>query len=360
MFRIEMLPAARGDCLWIEYGDPAFPCRVIVDGGVSSTAQTLRARIEALPAAARCFELLVVTHLDLDHIAGIISLLENPPEGLFFSDVWFNGWRHLPPDIAEEPEVLSVRQAEALTELLTNQEHPWNRAFGGEAVRVEDKGPLPRWTLPGGMRLTLLSPSVQRLRRLRRRWEKEVEAEKTRDQPGHPDERTDRLEVLGGPAPDLDRLARSLFKPDDSVPNGSSIAFVAEFGGKRCLLAGDAFAPDVQVAVERLAAEEGETQLELDALKLAHHGGQKNTSADLLTALVCTRYLFSSDGSIYDHPHHEAVARVVVHGRRRGPPRLFFNYRSEQNRLWDNRSLFRGRYEPFFPGEEQAGMVVDL
>ncbi|HYR10663.1 MAG TPA: hypothetical protein VEQ60_22995, partial [Longimicrobium sp.] len=289
----------------------------------------------------------------------IISLLENPPEGLCFGDVWFNGWRHLPSEDPEEPEVLSVRQAEVLTKLLIARELPWNRAFGGKAVRVEDEGPLPRWTLPGGMRLTLLSPTVQRLRRLRRRWEKEIQAEKVRDQPGHPDERTDRLEVLG-PLPDLERLARSPFKPDDSVPNGSSIAFAAEFRGKRCLFAGDAFAPDIQAAVERLAAEEGETQLELDALKLAHHGGQKNTSAELVSALACARYLFSSDGSVYDHPHHESVARVVVHGRRRGPPRLFFNYRSDQNQVWGNQGLFRGRYEPLLPDEDQAGMVVDL
>jgi hypothetical protein len=31
MLSVEMLPAQHGDCLWIEYGDPAKPRRILVD-----------------------------------------------------------------------------------------------------------------------------------------------------------------------------------------------------------------------------------------------------------------------------------------------------------------------------------------
>ena len=34
MFKIEMLPAGHGDSLWIEYGDPRCPHRILVDGGL--------------------------------------------------------------------------------------------------------------------------------------------------------------------------------------------------------------------------------------------------------------------------------------------------------------------------------------
>ena len=37
MFTIEMLPAAYGDCLWIEYGDRRSPRRILIDGGISGT-----------------------------------------------------------------------------------------------------------------------------------------------------------------------------------------------------------------------------------------------------------------------------------------------------------------------------------
>lgn len=357
MFRIEMLPAARGDCLWIEYGNSSLLYRVLIDGGITSTATKLRARIEQLPVSARRFELLVVTHIDMDHIAGILKLLEDPPEGLAVGDVWFNGWKHLPND----SELLSVEQGERLTELLTKHDLPWNRAFAGEAVMIsgEESG-LPEKTLPGGMRLTLLSPTSERLRRLRTVWKKEVEGEKPHDRLGHPDERKGRLPVLGGPDPDLDRLAKSPFKADDSQANGSSIAFIATYDGKRCLFTGDAFASDIQSAVERIAREEGERRLSLDALKLAHHGGQKNTSADLVSTLDCARYLFSTNGTVYGHPDQESVARVVVHSCRQRLPHLFFNYRSQQNRVWDKRTLFRGRYEPVYPDLGQEGMAIDL
>ena len=32
MFRLEVLPARYGDCLWIEYGDAAAPRRILIDG----------------------------------------------------------------------------------------------------------------------------------------------------------------------------------------------------------------------------------------------------------------------------------------------------------------------------------------
>jgi hypothetical protein len=37
MLRIEMLPAQQGDALWIEYGDPAKPRLVLIDGGTKPT-----------------------------------------------------------------------------------------------------------------------------------------------------------------------------------------------------------------------------------------------------------------------------------------------------------------------------------
>ena len=36
MLKIEMLLAGHGDCLWIEYGDPQAPRRVLIDGGLGS------------------------------------------------------------------------------------------------------------------------------------------------------------------------------------------------------------------------------------------------------------------------------------------------------------------------------------
>ena len=37
MFTVHMLDAAHGDCLWIEYGDPARPKRILIDTGPAAT-----------------------------------------------------------------------------------------------------------------------------------------------------------------------------------------------------------------------------------------------------------------------------------------------------------------------------------
>ena len=97
MLRIEMLPARNGDALWIEYGDAQSPRRVIIDGGTEGSFEDgLRARIAALPEDERNFELLVVTHVDSDHIAGVLELIRDDALGAKFGDIWFNAWRHLP------------------------------------------------------------------------------------------------------------------------------------------------------------------------------------------------------------------------------------------------------------------------
>ena len=75
MFRIEMLPAAHGDCLWIEYGSGSTVHRILIDGGPAHAYPALRERILHLPADERRFDLLVITHIDADHIEGIIRLL---------------------------------------------------------------------------------------------------------------------------------------------------------------------------------------------------------------------------------------------------------------------------------------------
>ncbi|MCP4658821.1 MAG: MBL fold metallo-hydrolase [bacterium] len=378
MFKIDMLPAGRGDCFWIEYGDPDHPHHVLIDGGIRRTHEAIRDRLGKLDE--RRLDLLVVTHIDLDHIGGVLELFRDPVPGLVIGDVWFNGWADLirpepEPDEDEDDVMLGPKQAESLAFYLERRGQPWNVAFGGGAVEVgTEHGPLPTRELAGGMKLTLLSPTRERLRALAKEWARVIEGSELvpgaagAALEGYDDENQEEKDSLLGPAPilsppDVPTLAASPFEADTSRANGSSIAFLAEYGGKRSLFLGDAWAGDIIPAVRRLAAEEGESVLAVDAVKLSRHGGRKNTSADLLSALACDRYLVSTDGSRYDHPQPESIARVIVHGRRRGKPRLLFNYRSPETRVWDDRRLYRGTgrtYEPVYPDLGGEGLVAEL
>ena len=99
-----MLPAREGDCLWIEYGDPARPRRILIDGGRKSAYAELKRRFADLPRAQRAFELLILSHVDADHIEGLLELAADPQLAVTFKDVWFNGEQHL-----VKPESVSRR-----------------------------------------------------------------------------------------------------------------------------------------------------------------------------------------------------------------------------------------------------------
>lgn len=350
IFDLEMLPADYGDCLWIEYGDPADPSRVLIDCGPTSTFPRLKAKVEALPEKERRFELFVLTHIDADHIGGTIPFFKDEKLGVEFGDVWFNGWKHLPKD------KLGAKQAEIFSTLVRDRKLPWNAAADGGPLMV-GKDELPVYTLPGGLRLTLLSPTRDRLIKLRARWEKEL-----RQHGLTPGSKVEYRKFLGGTrtlSTDVEALADSKFKADVTPPNGSSIAFLAEFEGKSALFTADAHVPVVVDSIRALLRQRGWEKLRCDLLKVSHHASQGNTSAELIQLLDCDRYLISTSGARFHHPDRETVARMIRYGGEK--PRLCFNYRSKDNRVWAREDLQeRYGYRALFPEDDEGGFRVSL
>jgi hypothetical protein len=372
---IEILPAKNGDCLWIEYGLPGDRRRLLIDGGTHATYDALRERIEALPPSERTFELLVVTHIDNDHIDGIVRLLQNPQLGFRFKDIWFNGWEQLRDP---EDDVLGPVQGEYLAARIRHKRLPWNRRFEKNfeknAVVVPPGQKLPRIPLAGSLRLVLLSPTPAELTRLRGRWKDVVtDVEKDYPDPGstadwlrrldrdrryRPDDDFD--DVLGPERPpNVEKLLEVKFESDDSEANGSSVAFLLEYGANRCLLGGDAHAPVLEASIRRYLAEERLLKLPLDAFKVPHHGSKKNVSRSLLDLLQCKRFLISTNSSVHKHPDDESVARIVAYGGRN--KELVFNYRVKQTEKWDSPRLSRKHhYRTRYPPAGREGIWVEL
>lgn len=352
VFCVEMLPAGHGDCLWIEYGDAGDPSRILIDCGTKGTYQRLRAHVAARLEKSRRLELFVLTHIDADHIGGAIPFLKNSRKlGLEFDDVWFNGWKHLPS------RKLGAKDGEVFSTLIQDLELPWNAWRDNAPVVVGKKGePLPARVLPGGMKLTLLSPTRDKLAKLRTRWQQEL-----RRHGLTPGSKRDFRRFLSGTrsaSADVDALAATPFDPDSGAPNGSSIAVLAEFEGKSVLLAGDAHVPVLLAGIKKLLQERGEKKLRVDAFKVSHHASQRNLSRELLEVLDCNRYLVSTDGSHFHHPDREAIARIIKSGPR---PDLFFNYRSDDNKVWARRALQdKYGYRAHYPDDGKAGMRLSI
>ncbi len=385
IFSVEMLPAALGDSLWVEWGDAARPKRMLIDGGLSGTADAIRAKIDAVAAAegGTCrLELLVVTHIDGDHIEGIIKLLGQPDLPIDVGDVWFNGRKHMPnPDGEDEEEFLGARQGEFLSVLIEERGLPWNQWRDGKTIYVppESRGKLPTLDLPGGLKLTLVSPGYPELLKLSKTWEEELEKAGL-DRASHEEilaalvadrklAPTDE-DFLGdrptGP-PDIETLAGDKKRSDGSRANGSSIAFLAEYGDRSCLLTGDAHWQVLAREIDRLLKERKVDRLPLTALKVPHHGSRNNLYDDLLVQLDCHRYLVSTDGSRFKHPDGAALARIVggpQRGSRPGdddPVDLIFNYRSEFNEVWEDDGLrTRWNFRTHYPEVGIEGLRHDV
>ncbi len=329
MYRIHLLPAEYGDAIVVEYGDTQPPKRILIDAGTGTNASyaSVRDRIKEIAKGDGVFELLVVTHIDLDHIGGVLPLLDDAKAlGLTFNEVWFNGYQHL-------TDILGAKQGEKLTSRIVAGEYPWNEAFNhGQSVVVPDAGPLPAIHV-NGMKITLLSPKREQLEKLEKVWRETIEAAGLEPGVGAtmaPEEIDD---LLGDEAIDVAALAKSKFRTDTTEPNGSSIAFIAEHDGKSVLFGADAFPGVLAESLTRLPEDE---RKRISVFKLPHHGSRKNLSVDLMKLLDCETFLISTNGKRFSHPNRESIARVIARG---GKSRLVFNYRSEFNECWDDKDL---------------------
>ena len=216
--------------------------------------------------------------------------------------------------------MLGAPDGEQLTGILQKHPNRWNNAFEGAACVVPDEGDLPVVKLAGGMRLTLLSPTPTSLEKLAPKWEKECE--KAGLIPGKgaavPPE-LERDDMLGF---NVDAALERKYRPDRALPNGSSIVFVAEYKGRTLLCGADAHSEILEASLDRL----GPGPYSFTAVKLSHHGSKGNTSRKFADRVRSRKWLVSTNGAKFHHPHVETLARVV---KTQDRPVFYLNYVTE-------------------------------
>ena len=396
MFTIEMLPAAHGDCLWIEYGSGQEVRRILIDGGPAHTYPALRQRILHLPVDERRFELLIITHIDADHIEGVVRLLQDAQAlNCQFERIWFNGREQLNQVFDPAGAPLGALQGEMLGMLIADYEQQtgkqvWNVGLPNALAAIDrSTKTLPVIDLAGDCCLTLLSPDHDRLLELKDRWRDELRKaginsgddaglrralENARnlrpmgDVLGEEEKPIeDRFELpdphgrdlASGPGDTLgddaegEASAQAPFGGDTSRANGSSIAVLLEYPKDkpkvRFLLAGDAWASVLEASISQLLAKPTD-RLSLTGFKLPHHGSVANISATLLGKLRCKHYLISTSGAVFRHPHARTVELLLSDHESQAKPRLHFNYQTETTTMWSDAADQKARgYEAFHP-----------
>lgn len=366
VFNVEMLPAKHGDALFVQYGKEGNLRRILIDGGPLKAYPQLESRLKKLPDGDQGVGLLVITHVDTDHIEGIIRLLAMPENDwpIQVGEIWFNGWRHI-----EEANTLGGREGEMMSALIhARADERWNTTFNREAVCCGKPG-ADEVQLADGMKLTLLSPDAEALASLLEDWRAKLSGPDWTFEPGDLEEAWKRLvdadrfhpgsKLTLGPGDLTPKLLKLLKGIDPSKANRSSIAFIAEFEGKRCVFLGDAHMDVVCKSLKHLGYSK-DKPLKADAVKVSHHGSRKNTTREFLELVDAKHWLFSSNGDKYKHPNNAAV-EAVIDGAICGKPVLHFNYRSPYTKGYEKAAQKpKARYGVKYPPQGKEGIVVKL
>jgi beta-lactamase superfamily II metal-dependent hydrolase len=392
--QVTMFQSAQGDCLLLS--DTGDKTRILVDGGMPAAYSAHVAPAMAkLRKAKKSIDLVYVSHIDRDHIGGVLRMLDDEVLWRVHELQKQNGNpRHKPPT-APRPPVIKRMWHNAFHDVLKKNAGPIEDALAamapvlsgsvldavrevgrkqsdlatsvGEALRVSRRvGPkqlgialnvLPttgssparllmarpgqRAISLGKFRITILGPTDSHLKRLRAEWDKWLQNAKNKKALKEL-RKTAREDDKRLGASDLGRLLSVMalqaeaFGDPSSVtpPNLASLTLLVEEGGKSVLLTGDARWDQVVEGLEKTGRlQQGQT-LAVDVVKVPHHGSQHNVvETTLLDRVVGADYVFCGDGHS-ENPDVGVVELMVKH-RLKAPGRFKFWFNSSEAVLKD-------------------------
>jgi hypothetical protein len=336
LFSLDVVRARKGDCLILHYGSEDDPRLMLIDGGPRSVyGPHLKPRLEQIRKARGLtkqepltVDLLMVSHVDDDHIQGILDLTrdliqENPQFAQILS-FWHNSFENIigdtpkeltaafkshfgaasmagdPPDLdldtgeSEEVTVSSLKVLASIeqgarlrSDVLNKLQAPLNQEFDGGLILASEEGKAI--DMEDGLTFTVAGPMLPELQELHKKHQEWLEEL-----------------AKGGKTPE-DVLSAYV---DKSVPNLSSIVVLAEAGGKRMLLTGDARGDKILKGLELVGLMEEGGTMHVDLLKVPHHGSSNNLDNDFFERITADHYVFSGNGE-HGNPERESLQMLL-------------------------------------------------
>lgn len=341
---VRVLKAFHGDCIFITVELGTVTERILIDGGPQTTFGAspqgeLRALLNELEAQDKKIDLVILTHVDDDHIGGLIKAFEvNDGLSKLARKVIFNSGRliheHFKVPIDPSKEIpgnftqsknTSITQGNTLERLLKNL-GVWHKSV----IKQGDTNSLE------SCQLIFLTPNEGELKKLLVKWEKEQPSPFT--SASNTDWKKSYKELL----------EQDTFKEDNSTTNGSSISFILKVGEQNFLFLGDAHPTSIIQGLATLGYD-SKTPIKAEIVKLSHHGSKGNTSFELLNAIDCLNYIVSTDASRHSLPNKTTFARI--HSINSNSV-IFFNYKSVISSIYTNEELTQLRgHVMALPGE---------
>lgn len=317
MLQLRVVQSLFGDSLILQNGAGRDMRYILIDGGPSSVyVNALRPELQAIAGQGGKLDLAVVTHIDNDHIIGMLDFLSELRKNPYITvdALWHNSFSSFLPvemlykandvenDLATTPlaggkkkparrpakqpapDQRGVQEGIALTMIDEDLHIPRNQGFPQQKVTIENVfNPLD----VAGVKLWLVGPPDENLVNLGEKWAKWL-----KDQNLPP------------------ARAEKVPKPDDSDTNLSSIMFVADDGQRRILLTGDGLARDILNGLERANLMRPGGTYKVDVFKIPHHGSVRNSSAELYQRVLADTYVLCANGR-YKNPDLQTLLWLV-------------------------------------------------
>lgn len=380
---IEMFPAENGDAFLVrlESGE-----NIIIDMGYDKTYKKfIKNRLIDLKNENQCIDLLIITHIDEDHIVGAIEFFKengqaDKPNIIEVKEVWYNSYKHLQFDKEKVSEIsrfekrkleeikltnssndrdhideslpVSAKQGSTLAGYLYGLgyvDNRWNRAFNYKAVNLDTNNKVEL----GDKKFYILSPNTKKLKYLADLWLNklaEIDIDfKISDEEVFDDayemyiknlkESMDIKEddEVSYRSKELNLLINDVIKQgykDKSKSNGGSISFILEYKDKRIIFLGDAHEDIILENLEMYIKNTGISYF--DAVKVSHHGSLKNNFT-WIEKIKAKRYIISTNGKRHNHPDKEVIAKILQCNSEEKI--IYFNYYLDLCKEMDNNRL---------------------
>lgn len=258
---ISILRACQGDCIWIRWVDQ-YPYNLIIDSGPASSRAMFRRLIQnEIVSKGEAVDLLVLTHIDDDHIRGFLYYLADYSSSInanVFREIWFNtgicclSSTHSPNSAAKlscKLNALGIHYPESV--------------LRGDSITLGDV--TLKVICPDAVSVCAINQSILQQ---------------------HPS-----LHAASLNRSLSDLLAFDFFQTDPSGTNKASIAMVLTYRETfHIAFLGDAHDRDVREGLEEFFQGQA-----MNLVKLSHHGSSHNLSNELIDILDTRQYVLSSN-----------------------------------------------------------------
>lgn len=380
---IEMFPAENGDAFLVRLDNKK---NILIDMGYIDTYKTyIRDRLVEIKNENQCIDLLIITHIDEDHIEGAIEFIKQngdseSPQIIELKEIWYNSYRHLQFDKCKvehisrfenrqleelklsnssisrkeinESKLISANQGSTLAGYLYGLgyiNNKWNSSFNYKAVNLDSNNEIDL----DDIKMYVLSPNTKKLSELSKVWIEKLRKIDTDFSISDEEIFDDAYELymkkikpiidvneskdISYSLKDFKTLVQGDIKQsnkDTSKSNGSSISFILEHKDKRLLFLGDAHEDIILNNIEKY--EDKGVSLEFDAVKISHHGSIKNNFR-WIEKVKSEKYLISTNGEKHGHPNEEVIAKILQCNKEMKT--FYFNYPLDICKVIDESTL---------------------